>query len=434
MVEYTHSCPNGGEKRIQMEENKNAKWDTTKIILAITAGIAVLALVGLLGWMVGSGMIGGNSGTTGTQEQTPEPTTSGYAVSGEAATAANGNIVAKVGDLELTNGQLQVHYWSQVYNFLNYYGSYIAYLGVDFTKPLSDQVYDATNNMTWEEFFLEIALENWSQMATISMMAEENGFTLSQEQQEELAATIENLEKNASSYGYADWEEMVTTEMGEGATPDDYIAYVKLDYFCSAYYKHLKEQNAPNETQINDYYAENESTIVSAGYGKDAGKVVDVRHILIKPEGGTLNDDGYTYTYTDAQWEAARQAAQVVYDLWLAGEKNEDSFAELAKKHSADSSSTKGGLITDLAEGKTVEGFNDWIFADGREYGDHGLVKSVYGYHVMFYVATKEAWIRYCEENYASGIASAEMEKFAEDYTIETNYDLIALGQVDLAG
>jgi hypothetical protein len=49
-------------------------------------------------------------------------------------------------------------------------------------------------------------------------------------------------------------------------------------------------------------------------------------------------------------------------------------------------------------------------------------------------VDTEEAWIRYCNANYANEIVSAEMEKFAESYTIKTEYDLIAIAQVDLVG
>ncbi len=412
------------------QENKKMKWDTTKIVLAITAGVAVLALVGLLVWMVMSGMITVNVGKQ--EETTPVVTTQSYTATAEAAVAANRNVVATVGNRELLNGQLQVHYWTQIYTFINNYSAYLSYFGVDFTKPLHTQMYDET--MTWEEFFLEMALDSWSQMATIAQMAEKDGFTMTQEQQQALNTTVENLEKSALDYGYTNLAEMVEEEMGKGATADDYIAYIKLDYLCSTYVSSLREKNAPTDAQIEEYYDANEEAVKSAGYGKDKGKVVDVRHILIKPEGGTLNTDGVTYSYTDAAWEACRQKAQVVYDLWLNGEKNEDTFADLAKKNSADGSAANGGLITDIAKGKTVEGFNEWLFEDGRAYGDHALVKTVYGYHIMFYVDTEDAWIRYCRANYANDIVSNQMKQFAEDYTIKTDYDMIAIGQVDLAG
>ncbi len=413
--------------RVYMEKNqRKTKWDVTKIILAVVAAVAVLALVGVLGWMVGSGMIGGGN-------EEPTPTEPSHSATGEVAMAANGNIVATVGEKELTNGQLQVLYWSQVYNFINEYGAYASYFGLDFTKPFSTQPCTMQEGGTWEDFFLEMALNSWSQMATIEIMAEENGFHLSAEKEAELAASIETMKKTATAYGYADLSEMVKKEMGEGATEEDYIAYVKLDYLCNAFVTYLREKNGPDAAQMEEYYKANEATIKSKGFGKDAGKVADVRHILIQPEDGVLNSDGRTYTYTDEKWEAARQKAQLVYDLWLNGEKNETSFADLAKKNSADSSGAVGGLITDVAKGKTVEGFDDWLFAEGREYGDHTLVKTVFGYHIMFYVGTEEAWIRYCKVNYANDIVSTEMQKFAEGYSIKTEYDMIVLGQVDLA-
>lgn len=416
-----------------MEENvKKNGWDTTKIILAITAGVAVLALVGLLVWMVVSGMISVNVGKP--QETEPQATTLGYTATDEVAIAANGNIVATLGDLEFTNGQLQVHYWSQIYNFISTYSAYLSYFGLDLTKPLSEQECMIAESGTWEEFFLEEALATWAQMAGIVTMAEEEGFTLSEEDKEYLATTIENLKTSATTYGFKDLDEMVDTEMGKGTTAEDYIAYVEMDYLCSAYYSYLVEKNMPTEAQLEEYYAANQESVESSGYGKTAGKLVDVRHILIKPEGGTLNEDGVTYTYTDAQWEAARQKAQVVYDLWQTGAKDEDYFAELAAKNSADGSASNGGLLSNTPKGKTVTEFNDWIFTEGREYGDHGLVKTVYGYHIMFFVDSEEAWIRYCTANYTSEVVSTLMENFAKDYTIQTNYDLIAIGQVDLAG
>lgn len=416
-----------------MEQENKKKWDTTKIVLAITAGVAVLALVGLLVWMVTSGMITVNVGKP--EETTPTPTGDSYAVSDEVAEEANGNIVATVDTMELTNGQLQVHYWSSIYNFLNNYGAYIAYFGLDFTQPLSEQPCTMSEDGgSWEDFFLEQALDTWAQMATIAIMAEENGFALTAEQQEELAAKIESYKESATSYDYADIEEMVEAEMGKGATAEDYFAYVKLDYLCTAYITHLQEQNQPTDAQIEEYYAANEAAVKSAGYGKDAGKLVDVRHILIKPEGGVLNSDNRTYTYTDAQWEDGRQKAQVVYDLWLAGNKDEDSFIELAKKHSADSSAANGGMISNAAKDQMVEEFDAWIFEDGRKYGDHTMLKTVFGYHIMFFVESEEAWVRYCSANYTNDIVSAQMEKFAENLTVQTEYDLIAIGQVDLAG
>ena len=48
-------------------------------------------------------------------------------------------------------------------------------------------------------------------------------------------------------------------------------------------------------------------------------------------------------------------------------------------------SSANGGLYTDIYPGQMVPEFNDWCFAAERQVGDHGIVKTSYGYHIMFF-------------------------------------------------
>ena len=421
-----------------MEQKNQNKWDTTKIVLAITAAVAVLALAGFLTWAVLSGIFNSNKGEnsdTNPSATIPFETSPPRVVdTDEDLAEKKKDVVATVGDKELTNGQLQIYYWNQIYDFLSNYSSYLAYFGIDFTKPLNTQKCTLDETISWEECFIDRALDSWSQLATIAMMAEEDGFVLSEEQQQTVDAMTDNMEKMAVESGYKDLEEMLVQNMGSGAKVEDYIAYVQLDYYCSAYYVYLQEKNVPTDAQIEEYYAANEETIKSKGYGKDAGNLVDVRHILIQPEGGTLNADGKTKSYTDAAWESARQQAQVIYDLWLTGEKDEDSFAEYAQKNSADSSATNGGLIANVVKDQTVEEFDAWIFEEGREYGNHTMVKTVFGYHIMFFVGQEEAWVRYSRANYTSDIINTKMKQFAEKYSLATDYDKILIGQVNLLG
>ena len=51
-------------------------------------------------------------------------------------------------------------------------------------------------------------------------------------------------------------------------------------------------------------------------------------------------------------------------------------------------SNTTGGLYEQVAPGVMFEGFNDWIFADGRAIGDTGLVENPQdgqqGWHIIY--------------------------------------------------
>ena len=136
-----------------------------------------------------------------------------------------------------------------------------------------------------------------------------------------------------------------------------------------------EDSNSSSNGGLNQYVAKNQWA------------TVDVRHILIMPEGGTKDASG-NITYSDAEWEACRVAAQLLLDEYLAGEKTAEAFGALANKHSDDQNGkvTNGGLYEDVYSGQMVKAFDAWIFDSSRTPGETGLVKTEYGYHVMYFV------------------------------------------------
>ena len=104
---------------------------------------------------------------------------------------------------------------------------------------------------------------------------------------------------------------------------------------------------------------------------------VAVRHILIKPEEKDNNNS----------LKAAEEKANSIYNEWKSGDATEDSFAALASEHSEDTGSkSNGGLYDNVYEGQMVASFNDWCFDKSRKHGDSGIVKTEYGYHIMYFV------------------------------------------------
>lgn len=118
--------------------------------------------------------------------------------------------------------------------------------------------------------------------------------------------------------------------------------------------------------------------------------LANVRHILVSFEGGTYNSTTGSTTYSDAEKKAAKDKADKLLAEWKNGAATEDSFAEMANKHSADGDGTTGGLYEDVYPGQMVTNFNDWCFDESRKAGDTGIVESVYGYHVMYYVSDSD--------------------------------------------
>ena len=110
----------------------------------------------------------------------------------------------------------------------------------------------------------------------------------------------------------------------------------------------------------------------------DEYNTVNIRHILLSS--ATYGSD-----------EAAKAKAEELLAGFTGGA---DAFAALANEYSEDTgSNTNGGLYENVGKGEMVETFDAWIYADGRKAGDTGIVKSDYGYHVMFFDGEGEiAW------------------------------------------
>ena len=117
--------------------------------------------------------------------------------------------------------------------------------------------------------------------------------------------------------------------------------------------------------------------------------LADVRHILVKFEGGKTDSTGKV-TYTAAEKNKAKVEAEKIFAEFENGLKSEDRFSMLATQYTDDSNKEQGGLYEGVYPGQMVANFNDWCFADERKAGDYGLIDTEYGYHLMFYVGDNE--------------------------------------------
>ena len=429
------ACGNNNDQKI--------KLSSAKIALVIM-GVAIL--LGVLAAVIFLGMDRSPAPAVETTEasETEAPATipadgnpddetakGTYTASDEDVITAHDTVVARMGDDTLTNGQLQMFYWTEVRNFLSSYGSYASYFGLDLTKPLDVQTCTiADTQCTWQQFFLASALNSWRNYQATAAEAEAAGFQLDEETQAQLDAAIENLEQSAPLYGFENAEELLKDDVGEGATLDDYSHFLKIYYTGSVYFSDLCQTQEPTDEEVEKYFDENAEAYEKNGLTKD-NKTVDVRHILVMPEGATT-DNIRTDTFDDAAWEASRQKAEELLAQWEQGDKSEESFAELAKANSQDGSASDGGLYTGVSEGQMVEAFNDWCFDDVRQPGDYGIVKTEFGYHLMFFVGSTPVWKESARSDLSNARANELLNSILEKHTVEADFDKILLGYVEL--
>ena len=355
-------------------------------------------------------------GETDGEETEPAGNGVSYTVEADALTEDVLNReIAVCGDDHLTNRELPYYYWQQYYTLMNNYGSYASYF-IDTSTPFDQQMCMFDDTRTWQQYFLQAAITNYENVTAIWQEARLAGFQLSQEDQDYLDELDGQITVAAASYSYGSADEYLQMAYGPAATLTSYHAFVERQITASAYLQVLVDEKPYTEDDISKYYDDNADSYAGNGIEKSDVKMVNVRHILIQPEG--KNDDG---TYTDEAWAEAEKKANDLLTEWQNGEHTEDSFAFMAAENSQDPGSVEnGGLYEDIYPGKMVDEFDAWCFDPARQPGDTGIVKTSYGYHIMYFSSTGEHayWYVRAEEDYLNELSVRVLQEVAAKFEV----------------
>lgn len=350
-----------------------------------------------------------------------------YTAEDEAVVSAREKVVATAGEYELTLGQLQVYYWMEFRNFMSQYGTYASYFGLDVSKPLDTQMCSGLEEArTWQQFFLEGALNSWNNYRAMAAEADANGFELTEEQRATIDNAAAELEEAATANGFESGIAMLHSSLGAGAELEDYVYFMELYYKANGYYAQIAQGFEPTDEQLDAYFEEHAEGYAASGITKDT-KLVNVRHILVYPEGADGTNLA-TQEFSEEAWAASEKKAQEILDQFLAGDKTEESFAALANEYSEDpGSNTNGGLYENVSEGEMVAAFNDWCFDAARQVGDTGIVKTNYGYHVMYFSGSQTTWQQHARNDYMVENATAAAKEIAAKLPMTVQYSDILL-------
>ena len=359
-----------------------------------------------------------------------EPTAGGngvsYTVTKEELTEdVRNKTVAVCGSEELANRQLAIYFWQQYYSFTNEYGSYLSLL-LDPSVGLDQQMY--SEEQTWQQMFLDLAVERFSNVAAAIQEGKAAGYALPESEQAYVDGLADSLEASATAYGYENADAYLEAAFGPGVTLADYQKFVADYYYASGYIDSLVEAESYTKDDISAFYDANAENYEMYGIQKLDKPNVTIRHILVMPE-GQQDENG---EYSEQAWADAEQKINEILAEYEAGEKTEDAFSELAKTYSADGNASSGGIYTDVYPGQMVETFNDWCFADGRKPGDYGLVKTRYGWHLIYFCAEGEQihWYSVAEGDYLNDRALAIQDELMKKYSVVTTLENAAITDV----
>ena len=199
---------------------------------------------------------------------------------------------------------------------------------------------------------------------------------------EENNKAIANADKLAAAKNPSEFNSILTNILKENGTSDDNIeSLISNTIVTGSTYDaefEISEWAFGDEANLYDtkIYTNGTSRAVymlTAKPYRNEEETRSVRHILVS-----------STEETDAEDKAE---AEKILKEFTDGEKTAERFGELAAKYTDDTGSAEtGGLYENFGKGQMVEEFENWAFDESRKVGDTEIVKSTYGYHIMYFV------------------------------------------------
>ena len=437
-----------------------------KIRKSLRRGIALtLAAVSLTGLL---------AGCTGTAEEKPGAAETTAAPAGPTV-PADGNpqdvtckgsytadtldrktVVAEIDGQKLTLGMLNVLYRLEINEYTPEEGTEPP----DFSAPLDTQRCGAPyENLTWQQFFLQKALDRWHTLQALErksreityqdeenfevdeklheeymkdmpindtvLYGKESTFRLSKMQTAFLDGIPDQLEALAQEKG-GTMEDLLAREFGSGILKEDLEETAWLMNYAYMYFIELTYDMKPTDSallaQINQLSNTGET-------------VVDMRHILMRPEGSWTADG--KVTADEAAWEQSYQDAKGLMERFQNHwRKIPAEFGILAHDYSDDDGSRlNGGLYSEIHKGQMTEPLDQWLFDPARVPGELGLVKSDYGWHVLYFQDRRDARTPEAQKNYLKACLTQELKAAKANYPVKNvEYDQILLLPVKAQG
>ena len=330
-------------------------------------------------------------------------------------------IVASCAGRTINSRDAQVFFAMQYYGFMNDYGDWAMYFGLDASQPLSDQL-STVSDITWEQYFLMSGISDFHQYAALAAKAASEGYQMLEGEEEQLSQVRDGLKERFAAFGYDTADAYVQSNFGVSVRYEDYVRYLELYFYAMSYENHLYQELSFTDDELNAFYEQNPSLFT--GIKKDQTNI-NVRHILIQPEVA----DGASEAEAAAAKEAARAKAEELLNTYRQNP-TEDNFAQLAKDNSTDpGSASNGGLYEEVYPGQMVESFNDWCFDPARQPGDTDIVETDYGFHIMYFVSKSDTlyWKSVAEDELHQDRMIDLLDELNLEYPITWAYEKLIL-------
>ncbi len=163
------------------------------------------------------------------------------------------------------NGTMMSYYFYSSYNsFLNTYGDYLSYFGLDTSKSLKTQIY-GEGETTWFDNFMDSAISQAEKLCVYAEEAKARGIKLEDEDYEIIDAAIDNL-KSAAAQNNSPVNGYISAVFGTGVKLSDVRNALELSQLATKCSELVQDDltNAITTENITTYYDENKTDFWTA--------------------------------------------------------------------------------------------------------------------------------------------------------------------------
>lgn len=272
---------------------------------------------------------------------------------------------------KLSPAMVNYYYRSAVQNL----SQYASYIGVDTTKSLADQVYDAESGQSWADVLLDQALTQAAQTYAIYDEAIANGYTMPDADAEAIDTTISALEYSATMNGLANSSAYLAAVYGNGCNVDNFREYITVDTIVNGY-----------RQQINDGFTYTADDL-DAEYNADPAKydTFTYRQFLVTDTLFQTDDNALS------EEELTEKKEALASEMAAASYGDEQAFIDMAYENALDtvkeSYEDPDYTLRSYTGSGLLESQLEWLSDASRQEGDTTYINADGTYYVLYFVA-----------------------------------------------
>ena len=277
--------------------------------------------------------------------------------------------------------EVSYFYANEYWSFVNSYGSFASYMGLDTSTGISSlgsQAYTASDDYsTWKEYFLAAAKSTMASLQALDEYAKANGIELTEEEIASVDADLATLEQNVLAGGYKSLNLYFSTAYGSGVNTRIARDAGLLQARASKAYEYASSQFDYTDGELAEYYDSLEGEVDKYDYWY---YYVAADKVDSEPD----EDGNVTSAVTDETLAAAKEKADAIVAAFTPSNDDEEAL------NAAIDSVIPTALCTvkkNTTASSVGDEYKEWITDHTRQEGDITVVpnSTETGYYVVVF-------------------------------------------------